>query len=291
MHLLNALLIAPFLEFAFMRRALAGALLLALSACPVGVFLMLRRMSLTGDAMSHAILPGVAVGFLLYGLDLVPMTIGGLVAGLIVALAAGLVSRFTVQNEDASLAAFYLISLALGVMLVSLRGSNVDLMHVLFGTVLALDDASLTLIGGVTLVTWAALALFWRALVAECLDPLFLRSVSGLGPLVHLVFLALVVLNLVGAFQALGTLLAVGLMMLPAAAARFWLNRVGPMCVLAVALGMASCVAGLLLSYHLGLPSGPAIILAAGAVYLVSVLAGPRGAIATRVRPMTHRMA
>ena len=140
-------LVAPFVEFAFMQRALAGALMLSASACPVGVFLMLRRMSLTGDAMAHAILPGAAVGFLLYGLQIVPMTLGGLAAGVIVALGAGAVSRLTIQKEDASMAAFYLISLALGVLIVSMRGSNVDLMHVLFGTVLALNNDALTLIG------------------------------------------------------------------------------------------------------------------------------------------------
>ena len=143
------LLIAPFVEFGFMQRALAGSLMLSLAACPVGVFLMLRRMSLTGDAMAHAILPGAAAGFLLFGLQIVPMTIGGLIAGAVVAIGAGAVSRFTLQKEDASMAAFYLISLALGVMIVSLRGSSVDLMHVLFGTVLALDDAALTLIAGI----------------------------------------------------------------------------------------------------------------------------------------------
>lgn len=291
MNALYAALVAPFVDFVFMQRALAGALLLAASAAPVGVFLMLRRMSLTGDAMSHAILPGVAVGFLFFGLDLVPMTIGGLIAGVLVSLGAGAVSRLTVQHEDASLAAFYLISLALGVLIVSLRGSNVDLMHVLFGTVLALDDASLQLIGGITLLSLVLLAIFWRALVAECLDPLFLRSVSRLGTPVHFIFLGLVVLNLVGAFQALGTLLAVGLMMLPAAAARFWTSHVASMCVLAAALAALACVAGLLISYHAGLPSGPAIILAAGVAYIVSILAGPRGAIASRVRPLAHRAA
>ena len=270
-------LIAPFVEFGFMQRALAGALLLSASSCPVGVFLMLRRMSLTGDAMAHAILPGAAAGFLLYGLEVVPMTIGGLVAGAIVAVGAGAVARFTVQKEDASLAAFYLISLALGVMIVSIRGSSVDLMHVLFGTVLALDNAALTL--------------FWRALVAECLDPLFLRSVSRLGTPVHFVFLGLVVLNLVGGFQALGTLLSVGLMMLPAAAARFWVNRVLPMCALALAIGFASCVAGLLLSYHASLPSGPAIVLSAGLVYVVSAVFGRRGVLRTRMTPHHHRTA
>ena len=284
-------IVGPFAEFEFMQRALLGSLMLALGACPVGVFLMLRRMSLTGDAMAHAILPGAAVGFLLFGLQVVPMTVGGLVAGVIVALGAGAVSRLTVQKEDASMAAFYLISLALGVMIVSLRGSSVDLMHVLFGTVLALNDDALVLIGGIAVLTLVLLAIFWRALVAECLDPLFLRSVSGLGPPVHFVFLALVVLNLVGGFQALGTLLAVGLMMLPAAAARFWTTRVETMCLLAVAIGMASCVSGLLLSYHAALPSGPAIILSAGVIYLFSILAGARGALAARVRRTSHRTA
>ncbi|MEQ1942840.1 zinc ABC transporter permease AztB [Mesorhizobium sp. VNQ89] len=283
--------VAPFVEFSFMQRALAGSLMLSLSSCPVGVFLMLRRMSLAGDAMAHAILPGAAVGFLLYGLEIIPMTVGGLIAGVVVAMGAGAVSRFTVQKEDASMAAFYLISLALGVMIVSLRGSSVDLMHVLFGTVLALNDEALRLIASIAGVTLLTLAVFWRALVAECLDPLFLRSVSRLGTPVHFIFLGLVVLNLVGGFQALGTLLSVGLMMLPAAAARFWTNRVWTMCLLALAIGIASCIAGLLMSYHAALPSGPAIILSAGAAYLFSIVAGPRGALRARIRHHRHRTA
>lgn len=291
MSLFYDVLIAPFVDFAFMQRALLGSLLLSLGACPVGVFLMLRRMSLTGDAMAHAILPGAAAGFLLYGLEILPMTVGGLVAGAVVALGAGAVSRFTIQREDASMAAFYLISLAVGVLMVSVRGSSVDLMHVLFGTVLALNDEAIALIGAIVVVTLVGLAVFWRALVAECLDPLFLRSVSRFGTPVHFVFLGLVVLNLVGGFQALGTLLSVGLMMLPAAAARFWASRVEPMCVLAVAIGFASCVAGLLLSYHASLPSGPAIILAAGVVYFISVLFGTRGALRARIVHHRHRTA
>ena len=283
--------IAPFAEFGFMQRALAGSLMLALSSCPVGVFLMLRRMSLAGDAMAHAILPGVATGYLLFGLEVVPMTAGGLLAGVVVALGAGAVSRFTVQKEDASLAAFYLISLALGVLLVSLRGSSVDLMHVLFGSVLALNGAALTLIALISGTTLMLLAIFWRALLAECLDPLFLRSVSRLGTPVHFVFLGLVVLNLVGGFQALGTLLSVGLMILPAAAARFWAHRIETMCALALATGFASCIAGLLLSYHAALPSGPAIVLSAGAAYLASLLFGPRGLVRARLHQHRHRTA
>lgn len=284
-------LIGPFLRYGFMQRALFGSLVLSISCAPVGVFLMLRRMSLTGDAMAHAILPGAAVGFVLFGLQIVPMTIGGLIVGLLVALGSGIVSRFTVQKEDASLAAFYLISLAVGVLLVSWKGSSVDLMHVLFGSVLALNDAALTLIVGVAVITFAALAVFWRALVAECLDPLFLRSVSRIGTPVHLIFLTLVVLNLVGGFQALGTLLSVGLMMLPAAASRFWTNEVRAMCAIAIVIAAISSVSGLLLSYHASLPSGPAIILTAGIIYAVSALVGTRGMLPTALTSRRHKTA
>ena len=272
-------LIAPFVEFEFMRRALVGTFALALGAPPIGVFLMLRRMSLVGDAMAHAILPGAAVGFLLFGLSLFAMAGFGLLAGFIIAVGAGLIARSTELKEDASLAAVFLISLALGVTIVSLQGSNVDLMHFLFGSVLAVDDAALLLIVGITSVSLIVLALIWRPLVLECVDPGFLRSVSRAGGPAHIAFLALVVMNLVGGFQALGTLLAVGIMMLPAVTARFWARDITSMMAVAVACAAASGYGGLLASYHVNLPSGPAIVLVAGALYLLSVLFGPVGGL------------
>ncbi len=283
--------IGPFVEFEFMRRALVGAIALSLGGAPIGVFLMLRRMSLMGDAMAHAILPGAAVGFLLFGLQLIPMTIGGIVAGLAVVFAAGVVARFTALKEDASLAAFYLISLALGVIIVSMRGSNVDLMHVLFGTVLALDDPTLLLLAGITTVTLVALAVLWRPLVLDCVDPGFLRSVSRAGAPAHMVFLGLVVLNLVAGFHALGTLLAVGLMMLPAIAARFWGRDVTALCAIAMLFGVVSGYAGLVLSYNMATPSGPSIVLMAGLVYAVSLVFGPRGGLVPTYWPARHREA
>lgn len=281
-------LIGPFAEFDFMRRALIGVLALGVGAGPVGVLMMLRRMSLAGDAMAHAILPGAAIGFLAAGLNLFAMTIGGLVAGFAVALGAGAVARATEMKEDAALAAFYLISLALGVLLVSLRGSNVDLLHVLFGTVLALDDATLLLIVAISSFTLVVLAVLWRPMVLESVDPGFLRSVSRAGAPSHLAFLALVVLNLVGGFHALGTLLAVGLMMLPAATARFWARDLTAMVAISVLVACASGVVGLLVSYHTGVPSGPAIILVAGGAYALSVLIGPVGGLLLRLAPRRH---
>jgi len=270
-------LISPFVEFAFMRRALVGTLALALGAGPVGVFLMLRRMSLVGDAMAHAILPGAAIGFLVSGLSLFAMTAGGLIAGFVIAVGAGVIARVTELKEDASLAAFFLISLAVGVTIVSLKGTNIDLLHFLFGSVLALDDQTLLLIAGITTLSLVALAVIYRPLVLECVDPGFLRSVSRAGGPAH-----------IGGFHALGTLLAVGIMMLPAVTARFWARDVTAMILIAVAAGAISGYAGLLLSFHIGAPSGPAIILVAGVLYAVSVLFGRVGGVLHQIFPGRH---
>jgi zinc/manganese transport system permease protein len=280
--------IAPFVEFAFMRRALVGCLALSLSAPPIGVFLVLRRMSLMGDVMGHAVLPGAAIGYLLAGLSLFAMSLGGFAAGLAVALAAGLVARSTVLREDASLAGFYLVSLALGVLIVSVRGSNVDLLHVLFGTVLALDDAALLLIAAIATLSLAVLAVIYRPLVLECFDPQFLRAASNLSSPTHLIFLVLVVLNLVAGFQALGTLMAVGIMLLPAVSARFWAEDVSGMIAVAVGGAFAASTSGLLLSYYANVPTGPAIILLCGVFYLLSMLVGVKSGLLWGLLPRKH---
>ncbi len=286
--MIYALLIEPFVDFAFMRRALVACFALSLGCGPMGVMLMLRRMSLVGDAMSHAVLPGAAVGFLVAGLSLWAMGLGGLVAGLAVALLAGLVTRTTALKEDASFAGFYLISLALGVILVSTRGSNVDLLHVLFGTILAVDPWSLITVAAIATLTLGILALIYRPLVVEAFDPSYLRAVGGGGGRWHILFLVLVVLNLVAAFQALGTLMAVGLMMLPALAARFLARAVWSMAAAAMAVGALSGWLGLLVSYHYDLPSGPAIILVAGICYVSAMVFGPVDGVLRRLLPRRH---
>ena len=162
-------------------------------------------------------------------------------------------------------------------------------MHVLFGTVLALDDAALILLCSLASLSVFTLALLFRPLVLGCADPQFLRSVSGLSAVTHFAFLALVVISLVGSFQALGTLMAVGIMILPAAAARFWANGIGGLIFAAILVAMLSSLSGLLLSYHYSLPSGPAIILVAGAAYGMSLVFGPAGGLVARALPRRHR--
>jgi hypothetical protein len=219
------------------------------------------------------------VGYMLGGLSLPAMSAGGFAAGMVMALLAGLVSRFTDLKEDANFAAFYLTSLAVGVLLVSMGGSNIDLLHLLFGSILAVDLPALTLVAAVASLTILTLAVIYRPLLLESIDPLFLKAVNGKGGLWHLIFLVLVVMNLVSGFQALGTLMAVGLMMIPAITARLWVRGMGGQIFLSVLFALLCGLAGLLFSYHVEIPSGPSIILFCGGWYAFSVLFGSEGGL------------
>jgi zinc/manganese transport system permease protein len=288
------LLVTPFAEFAFMRRALVATFALSISAAPLGVFLTLRRMSLLGDALSHAVLPGVAVAYLLFGLSLPAMALGGVVAGLAVAAVAGLISRGTTLKEDASLAAMYLLALAVGVTLISRQGSQLDLLHILFGSALGVDAQGLLLVAGIASASLIALAAMYRGFVLETFDPVFLAATAARGWLRRgwvwqQILLMLVVVNLVAGFQTLGTLMAVGLMMLPAVSARLWHESLSAQLLNASGQAAVASVAGLLLSYHLNTPSGPTIIACAGILYFLSLLVSPGGWL-PRVLKGPHRV-
>jgi zinc/manganese transport system permease protein len=269
---------------------MAAVLALALSAGPVGVFLLLRRMSLVGDAMSHAILPGVAIGFLAAGLNVFAMTLGGLVAGLLIALLAGAVSRTTTLPEDASLAVFLLASLAFGVVIVFVNGIDVErLMEFLFGeTAAKMSTDKLIVIAINSTISLIALALIYRPLALDCVDPGFLRSVSRAGGIAHMTFLVLLVLNLISSFHALGTLLGVGIVIIPAAGARFWSRDISVIIVLTTAIALVSGWTGLLFAFHAGIPSGPAVTLVAAFLYAVSVLFGRVNGLVWRLFPGRH---
>ena len=270
----HTLLVEPFETLAFMRAALVACVALAVANGSVGTLLVLRRMSLDGDVLGHAVMPGAAVGFLYAGPSPAWLSLGGLASGFAVAALAGLITSERAQR-DAGLVAFYLVALSLGVLLVAWRGSNVDVMRVLFGTVLAIDQRALMQIAAASSVIIIAIAALYRPLAIDAVDPAFLRAVGTRFPYTA-VFQALVVLGLIASFQAFGTLLAVGPMLLPAAAARCWRLGVGGSMLLATGFGLTASVAGLLVSYHRNLPSGPAIVLA-GALLLGFSLAAAGG--------------
>lgn len=277
--------LAPF-ALAFMRRALAGCIAVSLAAPPLGVFLVLRRMSLMSDVLQHGVLPGIAVGAAVAGLSVWAMGAGGVVAGILIAVLSGWLSRRTGGREDSQLAGVYLLALAAGVALVSMQ-RGVDLTHLLFGSLLAVDNAALLGMASVSSVSILLLAVIWRPLILESLDPAFMAATGGRGGLWHLVFLALVVLCVVSGFVALGTLMSVGLMMLPAIAARHWSISLSGQVLASVLIALVSSVVGLLLAYNLDLPAGPAVVLTAGTIWLLSLALGPRTSL---LRPATGVM-
>jgi len=259
-------------ENQFLLRALVACIGISF-ICPIlGVFLMMRKMSLMGDAIGHSILPGVAIGYLISGTSLLAMTIGGLVAGVLVIFFAGVVSEKTNMAEDASLAAFYLISLALGVIIISYSGTNLDLFHILFGSILAVSSDGLILLAVVVSISLIVVALILRVLVVEVFDNSFLRHFKVNITWYHLLFLFIVVFNLVVDFQILGTILVVGLMMLPATSAKLLAKSFNWILLLAILISIIASVIGVYLSYTYDLAAGPAIILSAGAIYILSLV-------------------
>jgi zinc/manganese transport system permease protein len=279
-----ALIVDPFATLAFMRAALVACLALALANGAVGTLLLLRRMSLDADVLGHAVMPGAAVGFLYAGPSPFWLSLGGLASGLAVSALSGLITGGRARR-DAGLVVFYLLALSLGVLLVAWRGSNVDVMRVLFGTVLAIDRPALVQIAALSSVIVLAIAALYRPFAVGAFDPAFLRAVGTRAPF-EAIFPALVVLALVASFQAFGTLLAVGPMLLPAAAARCWGLGAAASMVLATGFGSAAAVGGLLISYYRNLPSGPAIVLAAGFLFGVSLVAA---GIVRRLMPAVGR--
>ena len=279
----HLLLIAPFESLGFMRTALVACVALALLNGVIGTLLLMRRMTLEGNVLGHAVMPGAAIGFLYAGPSAMWLSLGGLASGLAVAAVAGLITGARAWR-DAALVAFYLVALSLGVMLVAWRGSNIDVVRVLFGTVLAIDRPMLMQIAAVASVVLVVIAALYRPLAAGAVDPDFLRAMGVRTPY-GAIFVTLVVLGLVASFQAFGTLLAIGPMLLPAAASRAWKLGAAASMALATAFGLAASVAGLLISYHANLPSGPAIVLSGGVLFAMSLLASGalwRAALAAR---------
>lgn len=251
----------------------------ALSASPLGVWVILRRMSLLGDGLAHGMLPGAAVAFLFFGFSIPALSIGSLLAGLLITLCAGLITRLGTLREDNSFAALMPVALAAGVLIVHQKGSAVDLMHLLFGSVFGIDTNALYIMLGVAIFTIVSLMVCYRGLVLECFDPQFLRS-QGSGTLgFQLLILILIMLNIVAGFLTLGSLMVLGVMLLPATTAQLWSRQLPWQMAISAAIALIGATAGLLISYHLNLQASPMIVICCGAAYAFSLCFGRYGSM------------
>ncbi len=279
---LHDLFAAPF-AFDFMRRGLLCTLLLSVSGGLLGSVLVLRRLALMGDALSHSLLPGIALAWILCGPRPWALFVGALAAGLITALGSALLSRLTRIKEDAAFGSLFLILFAAGVALLSRVPTRLNLEHFLFGSVLGVSADDVRLTAAIAATTAVCFALAYRPILLECFDSIFYRAIGGRGAWVHFGLLALTVLNLVCALQTMGVVLALGLFLLPGASAYLWCNRFRPLLALAVGFAGGGSAAGILLSYHAGLASGAAIVLCLGAIFVCSALFSPRHGAAARL--------
>lgn len=270
----------PF-SYAFMQRALLVSIFMGISGGLLGSVLVLRRLSLMGDALAHSLLPGVALAYLLFGASMGALLAGGLIAGLITAIGSGLISRLTRVKEDAAFGSLYLVLFATGIAIASAMPVRINLLHFLFGNVLGAGSTDVALAAGACVLTVAVFAAFYRGIVLETFDPVFHRATGGHGGVVHIGILALTVVNLVAALQSMGIVLSLGLFILPAVTAYLWCDRLRLMLALAAAIAVVGSVMGILLSFHAELPSGSAIVLCLGAGFLASAIGSPRyGALA-----------
>ncbi len=271
-----------------MPAAIAGALALAFGGAPLGVLLIARRMSLVGDALSHGILPGAALAYLVAGPDPVALTLGALGAGFLVAILSSLLARTGRLPEDASFAVFYLSALALGVVILGRSANAEALLDLLFGAAGGLDATGLIVSAIAASATLILLALFLRGFLAESADPVFMRA-SGLpGGLLHLLLMMLVALNLVAGFRAFGALMTVGLMMIPAASARFWARGYTGQAAAAVLISVLASGSGLWLAQALGWEPGAIMTLCASVLFAASALIGPNKGLLQNLPGRTH---
>jgi len=295
MSTLREFFIEPF-SYGFMQRGVLSAVLLSLSGGLLGPILVLRRLALMGDALAHSLLPGVALSFLFFGPNVPALFLGSLIAGLLTAAGSALLSRLTRIKEDAAFGALFVIFFAAGIAIISTLGTKLDLMHFLFGNILAVSANDLWLSAGASAVTVAAFGMLRRSILLETFDPLFHRATGGRGGLTHVGLLCLTVVNLVAALQAMGVVLALGLFLLPAVTAYLWCDRLKTLLIASVGLAAAGSILGIFVSYHANIASGAAIVLTLGAAFIGSAVLSPRHGMIARwkadrgeARSVVHR--
>jgi ABC-type Mn2+/Zn2+ transport system permease subunit len=273
----------------FMRRALAGGALIGFTNGFLGTFIILRRMSLMADALSHSMLPGLAVGLMLFGLSAGGLFVGGIVAAFFVAVGAMLLARGSRLKEDASLAILYTVAFSIGVVLLHFVPTRVDLQHYLFGNILGLGDVDLWIAYGVAIVVVPGLLMLLRPLLLTLFDPSVARSQGVNVNVLQLVLVAASVLAMISSAQAIGVILMLGLLVTPAATLYLLTDDFSRMLWGGGALGTVGAVSGLIISYRFdGIPSGAAIVLVLAVFFLLAWVLGPRYGLVARMRKSRH---
>jgi ABC-type Mn2+/Zn2+ transport system permease subunit len=271
------------LNYAFMIRGLMAALIVGVVCSTLGSYIVLRGMGFFGDAIAHAILPGVATSYLLAGNSQVWILVGGLVAGIISALGIGTLSRSGLK-EDTAIGVIFAGMFALGIALISsVRSYTVDLTHFLFGNVLGVSNDDVWLIGGFGLVVILTILLFYKELLVMSFDPVLAQTLRLPTGFLHHLLLVLIAVTIVLSLQTVGVALMTAMLITPAAAAYLLARRLLVMMPLAALIGAISAVIGLYLSFYINIASGPAIVLTCTFIFLLAFLFSPRRGLIKRM--------
>ena len=250
---------------------------MSLIAPSIGLFLNFKNLSLAGDALGHALLPGVAMAYFIAGMTPLAIIFGGLFAGgLLLLLSRFLLLRNRSQHPhgdaNQNLAPLFMLSTGLGVLLISIKGNGTDLQHLMFGSVLTIDDSTLGFQIFLSIAIGVTLWIFSKHFLQNIFDPEFFKDINPWGRWIDVILMSLVVLCLVCSFFVMGSLLALGIMIIPAAVSRLFCHSFKSMNLMAAVLALLASYLGLLVSFHFDLPSGPSIIVILGIFYILSHL-------------------
>ncbi|APX94705.1 hypothetical protein BWR19_18245 [Halomonas sp. 1513] len=281
--LLPESLSAPF-EYRFMQRALLTSVLVGAICGLLSSFVVLKRWSLLGDAISHAVLPGVAIAYLLGW----PFFIGAFITGALTSLGIGAIERHTRIKSDAAMGLMFTAAFALGIVIISKIASSTHLMHILFGNVLGVQTSALLLTLMAGLITALAVWLAYRPLLLYTFDPQQAQALGFNIGVIHYGLILLLTLTIVASLETVGIILVVAMLITPGATAHLLTDRFKPMLAISVLVGIVSAVAGLLLSFHFDVASGGAIVLVATALFCVALLVAPKHGLMVRVLRRTR---
>lgn len=266
----------------FMQRALVASIIVGIVCAVIGCYIVLRSMAFLGDALAHAILPGVAIAYLV-GANLLA---GALVAGMIVAVGISFVSRAGTIREDTAIGIFFAAALALGVVLISTMDTYaIDLTHVLFGNVLGVSASDLWISGGLAVVVLVAIGLLYKQLLVVSFDPILGQT---LGLRTHALRTGLFLMlagTIVVSLRTVGVALVAAMLVTPPATAYLLTRRLPTMMAVSALIGVVSAVGGLYASYYLNVASGGAMVLVATGIFLVAFLFSPGKGVLWRLRP------
>jgi manganese/iron transport system permease protein len=276
-------LFQPF-AYEFMQRGMLASVIVGILCAVMGTYVVLRGMAFLGDALAHAILPGIAIAYLLHG----SLLAGALVAAIAIAFLIGLFSRQGTVKEDTAIGILFAAALSLGIALISsIKTYAVDLSHILFGNVLGVSSTDLWLTAGLGLLVLLTVVLLYKPFLVISFDPVLAATMRLPADLLRNLMLVLLALTVVVSLQTVGVGLAAAMLVTPAATAYLLTRRLAPMMVLSAALGALSSIVGLYLSYYLNIVSGSAIVLTATLFFVIAFLFNSRqGVLRRRINPL-----